>query len=264
MSDYGKQIRLNRILRANKRKALVVAFDHALIYGPIPGTVNPAEQIQVFADNGADAVLMNLGILRIAGKALLNEHAPALIMRLDWTSAWTAIDSGRALRSELVVSPEEALHYGADAVLTYLIVGTGDNEFEAREIKRNAEVARECERIGMPMIVETLARGRDVANQTSSDWIKLHTRIALELGADVLKTEYTGDVETMRDVIQTCPAPILVLGGARKPEDGGMDIVKGAMAAGAAGLFFGRNIFQAPNIAESLRELRAVLDQPSQ
>ena len=264
MSDYGKQIRLNRILRANKRKALVVAFDHALIYGPIPGTVNPAEQIRAFADNGADAVLMNLGILRIAGRGLLNERAPALIMRLDWTSAWTAIDSGKALRSELVVSPEEALHYGADAVLTYLFVGTGDNEFEAREIKRNAEVARECERIGMPMIVETLARGRDVAKQTSPDWIKLHTRIALELGADVMKTEYTGDVETMKDVIQACPAPILVLGGARKPENGGMDIVKGAMAAGAAGLFFGRNVFQAPDTAERLRELRAVLDQPSQ
>src|SRR5664279_2003297 len=118
MSDYGKQIRLNRILRANKRKALVVAFDHAIVYGPIPGTVNPHEQIRAFADNGADAVLMNLGMLRIAGNGLLNEHAPALILRLDWTSAWTAVTSGRALRSELVVSPEQALHYGADAVLT--------------------------------------------------------------------------------------------------------------------------------------------------
>lgn len=263
MSDYGKQIRLNRILRAKKRKTLVVAFDHALIYGPIPGTINPSEQIRAFADNGADAVLMNLGMLRIAGQGMLNEQTPALIMRLDWTSAWTAVILGRALRSELVVSPEEALHYGADAVLTYLFVGTGDNEFEAREIKRNAEVARECERIGMPMIVETLARGTDVTNQTSPEWIKLHTRIALELGADVLKTEYTGDVESMRDVIQTCPAPILVLGGTRNPENGGMDIVRGAVAAGAAGLFFGRNVFQAPDIAASLREMRIVLDEPS-
>jgi DhnA family fructose-bisphosphate aldolase class Ia len=113
------------------------------------------------------------------------------------------------------------------------------------------------------MIVETLASGKDVSNQTSPEWIKLHTRIALELGADVLKTEYTGDVDSMRNVIQTCPAPILVLGGARKPENGGMDIVKGAVAAGAAGLFFGRNVFQAPDIAECLRELRAALDQPS-
>ena len=262
MSDYGKQIRLNRILRANKRKALVVAFDHSLIYGPIPGTVNPAEQIQSFADNGADAVLMNMGILRVAGQGMLNQYAPALIMRLDWTSAWTAVTSGAAFRSELVVTPEEALSYGADAVLTYLFVGTGDNEFEAKEVKRNAEVARECERLGLPMIVETLARGKNAPNPTSPEWIKLHTRIALELGADVLKAEYTGDVESMRDVIQSCPAPILVLGGARKPDTGGLDIVKGAVAAGAAGLFFGRNVFQAPNVGTALQDLRKALDEP--
>jgi DhnA family fructose-bisphosphate aldolase class Ia len=263
MSDYGKHIRLNRILRANKKKTLVVAFDHPAIFGPIPGTLNPAEQIRIFADNGADAVLMNLGMLRIAGGGMLNERAPALIIRLDWTTAWTAVSSGDALRSELVVRPEEALRYGADAVMTYLFVGTGDNEFEAREIKRNAEVARECEQLGIPLIVESLARGKNVQNPTSPEWIKLHTRIAVELGADVLKTEYTGDVETMREVIQVCPAPMLVLGGALKPISEAMDIVKGAVAAGAAGLVFGRNVFQSRDVAATLRELRSTLDQSS-
>jgi DhnA family fructose-bisphosphate aldolase class Ia len=262
MSDFGKQIRLNRILQANKRKTLAVGFDHALIYGPLAGMVNLREQIQAFADNGVDAVVMNLGMLRIAGKGLLIERAPALIIRLDWTSAWTAIISGRALCSEMVASPEEALRAGADAVLTYLFVGTGDNEFEAREIKRNADVARECERIGIPMIVETLARGKDVSNQNSPNWIELHTRIALELGADVLKTEYTGDVESMKGVIRVCPAPILVIGGPWKPENDGLDIVKGAVAAGAAGVFFGRNVYQPLDVAV-FREARTILDEPT-
>jgi DhnA family fructose-bisphosphate aldolase class Ia len=261
MSDFGKQIRLNRILRAN-RKALVVAFDHPVIFGLMQGTENPQQQISIFAANGADAVLMNLGMLRIAGRGLLNDRAPALIVRLDWTTAWTATVSGAALRSELLVRPEEALRYGADAVMTYLFVGTGDNEFEAREIKRNAEVARECERLGVPLIVETLARGKNAANPTSPEWIKFHTRIALELGADALKTDYTGDVETMKDVIQTCPAPILVLGGVQKPEAEFMKIVKGAVAAGAAGLTFGRNVFQASDVVATMRKLRATLDEP--
>ena len=260
MSDFGKLIRLNRILQANKKRTLVVAFDHPLILGPIPGTLNPAEQIRIFADHGADAVLLNLGMLRIAGAGLLNQRAPALIIRLDWSSAWTAISSGAALRCELLARPEEALRYGADAVMTYLFVGTGDNEFEAREIKLNAEVARECEQLGIPLIVETLARGKSVANPASPEWIKHHTRIALELGADVLKTDYTGNVETMTDVVSSCPAPILVLGGAQKPEDEAMEIVQGAVAAGAAGLVFGRNVFQARDIAATLRQLRAVLD----
>jgi DhnA family fructose-bisphosphate aldolase class Ia len=260
MSDYGKSIRLNHIFKGKNRKALVVAFDHALIYGPIAGTVNPAGQIAAFAEAGADAVLMNQGIARIAGEGMLTAHAPALIMRLDWTSVWTAVNSGGALRSELVVRPEEALSYGADAVLTYLFVGTGDDDFEAKEIKRNAEVARECERLGLPMIVEALARGKNAANPASVEWLKLHSRIALELGADVLKIEYAGDVESMKEVVDATPAPILVLGGQRQSGNGSLEIVKGAVAAGAAGVFFGRNVFQAPDIPGFLAEMRTVLD----
>jgi fructose-bisphosphate aldolase/2-amino-3,7-dideoxy-D-threo-hept-6-ulosonate synthase len=124
-------------------------------------------------------------------------------------------------------------------------------------------VARACERLGIPLIVETLARGKGLTNPSSAEWLKLHTRIAVELGADVLKTDYTGDAETMREVLQTCPAPILVLGGAQKPEAEFMKIVKGSVAAGAAGLTFGRNVFQSSDVVGTLRKLRATLDEPA-
>jgi DhnA family fructose-bisphosphate aldolase class Ia len=260
MSDYGKQIRLNRILRGGSRKALVVAFDHALFHGPIAGTIDPAKQVKAFADGGADAILLNRGLVGIAYQGLLNAQAPSLIMRLDWSSAWTALVSGGALRSNVLVHPEEALQAGADAALTFLIIGTGDLEFEAGEIARNAELARECEKVGLPLIVETLARGKMVDNPTSPEWIKRHTRFAVELGADVLKTEYTGDVETMKDVVEGTPAPLLVLGGARKSGDDGLDTVRGAVASGAAGVFFGRNVFQAPDIPAFLGDIRAGLN----
>jgi DhnA family fructose-bisphosphate aldolase class Ia len=114
----------------------------------------------------------------------------------------------------------------------------------------------------MPLIVETLARGKSIANPTSPEWIKFHTRLGVELGADALKTDYTGDVETMRDVVEACPAPILVLGGAQKAKSEAMSIVKGAIAAGAAGLVFGRNVFQSSDVAATVRELRTILDEP--
>ena len=78
-------------------------------------------------------------------------------------------------------------------MLTYLVVGTGDAEFEMKEITRNAEVARECERVGIPLIVESLARGKDVQNPGDPKWLNLHTRMAAELGADAVKTDYSGD-----------------------------------------------------------------------
>lgn len=259
MSDFGKRVRLNRLLKASRRKALVVAFDHPLVLGPILGTTNPSQQIQEFASAGANGVLMNFGMLKQA-HGLLCDPAPSLILRLDWSSAWAAMESGGKLQSELLARPEDALREGADAILTYLFVGTGDLEFEAKEVARNAEVARECERIGLPLIVETLARGKAAPNPASPEWIKLHTRIATEIGADVIKTEYTGNVATMREVVDICPVPILVLGGERRSDAAATEAIRGIAQSGAAGVFFGRNVFQSANVAEFLKSARALLD----
>lgn len=263
MSDFGKKIRLNRILSGPGRKALVVAFDHGLVLGPIPGTVDPPSQLRRFAAAGVDGVLMNFGIFPLCIDALTQDNAPALILRLDWSSVWTSPEGSSKLRSELLARPEDALRNGADAVITYLLVGTGDAEFEAREISRNAEIARECERIGIPLIVESLARGKLVENPRTPVWMNLHTRIAAELGADVIKTEYTGDVKSMSEVVRICPIPILVLGGAKQGSDeGALEVVRRALEAGAAGVCFGRNVFQASKMEEFLRQTRAILNGP--
>jgi DhnA family fructose-bisphosphate aldolase class Ia len=263
LSDSGKAIRLNRILRGTNRKALIVAFDHALVLGPIPGTENPAEQIKRFANAGADAILLNLGLLREYIASLLSNLLPGLIARIDWTTLWGApgqSDDGE-LRSCLLARPEDAMGHGADAVITYLIVGTGDTDFEAKEVARNAEVARECERLGMPLIVETLARGKNVANPADAKWLNLHTRMAVELGADMIKTDYAGDVLAMRRVVEGCPVPVLVLGGSRYSSDEeALEVVRGVADAGAAGVFFGRNVFQAEDMASFLKKARTTLD----
>jgi DhnA family fructose-bisphosphate aldolase class Ia len=80
------------------------------------------------------------------------------------------------------------------------------------------------------------------------------------LGADIIKTENAGNVETMCEVVSACPVPILVLGGGRSGSDEDvLNTVRGIVEAGAAGVFFGRNIFQAGNMADLLRRVRSVL-----
>lgn len=263
MSDCGKRIRLNRVLGGPQHRALVVAFDHALVLGPIPGTEDPLGKIRQFAQAKVDALLLNLGLIRQFANATIPGPIPALIARLDWTTLWSALgqDGNRALYSSLLGHPEEALRHGADAVLTYLVVGTGDPEFEMKEITRNAEIARECERVGIPLIVESLARGKEVQNPGDPQWLKLHTRMAAELGADVVKTDYSGNVASMRALVKECPIPILVLGGSRHASDKhALDVVRDVAAAGAAGIFFGRNVFQAENMSAFLERARTALD----
>jgi DhnA family fructose-bisphosphate aldolase class Ia len=261
--NCGKKIRLNRIVRPG-RKSLIVAFDHALVLGPISGTENPADQIRRFTDAGVDAVLLNLGLIQVCLDSLLGPSMPGIIARIDWTTLWGAPggEGSGDLRSCLLARPEDAMHHGADAVLTYLAVGTGDSDFEMKEVARNAEVARECERIGIPLIIETLARGKNVKDPSDPNWLKLHTRMAAELGADLVKTDYAGDPQSMRGVVDNCPIPILVLGGSRYSSDTeALALVHGVAAAGAAGVFFGRNVFQADDMLALLQNARAALNE---
>lgn len=261
MTQYGKPTRLRRILHPG-RGSLVVAFDHPLVLGPIPGTINPGRQIARFIEGRADALLLNLGMMRHVAEAAPGENLPGLVARLDWTTALgtaSHVPSG-PFRSCLVARPEEALRHGADAVIVFLVVGSGDADFDRNEIQRVARASRECEQLGLPLIVESIARGPGVQNPRDPEWLLLHTRIAAELGADVIKTEYTGDPESMHRVIDSCPIPILVLGGSRSGSDQEvLDVVRSIMRAGAAGVFFGRNVFQAKNIPELMERIHAVL-----
>ena len=260
MADFGKNIRLNRVLSKEGCGTLVVAFDHALVLGPIPGTEDACGQISRFVEARVDAILLNLGLIQRCNSCFGRASTPGIIVRLDWTTVWNSLSQGEngALRSCMLGSPEDALRHGADAVLTYLVVGTGDADFETKEIARNAQLARECERLGLPLMIETLARGKAVQNPADPQWLKLHTRIATELGADVIKTDYSGNAESMREVVRSCPIPILVLGGSHN--EAALDVVRGAMKAGAAGVFFGRNVFQAEDMGGFLRQAREILN----
>jgi DhnA family fructose-bisphosphate aldolase class Ia len=268
LGDYGKRIRLNRILRTG-RGTMVVAFDHPIVHGPIAGTIDPARQIQRFADAQADAILLNFGAFRHFAELRASQFVPGLIARLDWTTALGGAlkTSGNEVKSCLVANPEDALRSGADAVITFLVIGTHDAEFEKNEIQRVGRVARECERLGMPLVVESLARGPKVENPCDPKWLMLHSRIAAELGADMIKTEYSGDTASMRAVVNSCPVPILVLGGSRTGSDQDvLDFVSSIVKSGAAGVFFGRNVFQADNMPVLLQRVRAVLggQEPAQ
>jgi fructose-bisphosphate aldolase, class I len=263
LSDCGKKVRLCRVLGGTRHRALVVAFDHALVLGPIPGTQDPLGQIRRFSEAEVDAVLLNLGLIRQFADSPHHGPLPALIARIDWTTVWSALANhgDGKLRSSLLARPEDALRHGADAVLTYMVVGTGDTDFESKEIARTAEVARECERIGIPLIVESLARGRNVENPSEPTWLNLHTRMAAELGADAVKTDCTADLVSMRSVVENCPIPILVLGGTRQGSDeDALEAVRNAVLAGAAGVFFGRNVFQAADMERFLRQARSILE----
>ena len=93
------------------------------------------------------------------------------------------------------------------------------------------------------------------------DKIAAGARICAETGADVIKTFYTGDPETMRKVVEYAMVPVVILGGAKKGSvrDLYKDVYDAVILGGAAGVAIGNNIWRDPDPAGITRGLAAII-----
>lgn len=265
-AELGKRIRLGRILNRQSGRAIIVAYAHGVLIGPQPGMMSAAE-IDAVSQKlaGADAVMVTPGMLRYCADLFAQNGAPALMMLLDWQSVSRDRETQLGYEegaSTLMGSVERAVASGVDGVMTYLYLGYRDPEQEAREIAKNVAVKEACERFGLIHMIESRAVRNELLpdGRYNPDMIKLHTRIACELGADLVKTKYTGSVESFREVTATCLCPVLIAGGkmSEDPREA-LQMAEDAIAAGAAGIVFGRNIYQRENPAEMLRSFAEVV-----
>ncbi|HNV38723.1 MAG TPA: 2-amino-3,7-dideoxy-D-threo-hept-6-ulosonate synthase, partial [Methanoculleus sp.] len=141
----------------------------------------------------------------------------------------------------LVNTVTNALKMGADGVSVHINVGA---DSEARMLADLGNVAVACMEWGMPLLAMMYPRGRKVADEHDLESVKLAARVAAELGADIVKTVYTGDADSFREVTRGCPVPVVVAGGSKTDDRAILDLVEGAMEGGAAGISIGRNAFQ--------------------
>jgi len=96
----------------------------------------------------------------------------------------------------------------------------------------------------MPLLAMMYPRGKKITDEKSVEHVKLAARVAAELGADIVKTVYTGDPDSFREVTRGCPVPVVVAGGSKTDDRATLEMIEGAMLGGAAGLSIGRNAFQ--------------------
>ncbi len=259
----GKMIRLGRVLNPKNHRAAVVAFDHGLHLGPIPGIMEPGQTLETLAEAGADAFLVGPGIARRFASVFVGRGAPGLVLRIDWTNRWrdaSALGSEEG-RGSLIASVEDAARLGADAVLVYLFIGYDDPAVEAKQVESVAIVTQACETMGIGCIIEPMARGLRVGEDIyKAEYISMGARIACEIGADVLKTDYSGNAQTFQQVVHASFRPILIAGGPKTETlREALEMVAGALEAGASGMFIGRNVFQSANPGRMMRVLRSLI-----
>ncbi len=231
-------------------KSFIIAMDHGVTLGPVRGLENMQETVKRVVSGGADAVLVHKGIAKH-----VDTHGSGLIVHV---SASTKL-GGKPNLKVPVCTLEEAVRLGADAVSAHINVGS---EEEHKMLEFLGSLSEQCDSFGMPLLAMMYPRGPNVKNENEFEVVSHVARIGAELGADIVKTVYTGDTNSFRRVVQSCPVPVVVAGGPRMKTD--MDVLElgeGSMKAGAAGLSFGRNVFQHDRPEAMSRALAAIVHE---
>ena len=222
----GKEIRLERIMDRNTRKTVIVPMDHGVTNGPIPGLIDLSQAVNLVAEGGANAVIGHVG-LALHGHRQSGRDV-GLILHLSASTSVGPDPNNKVL----VNSVTNALKMGADAVSMHVNIGA---ESEAAMLQDLGNVAVECMEWGMPLLAMMYPRGKKIAKENDLEQVKLAARVAAELGADIVKTVYTGDPESFREVTRGCPVPVVVAGGSKTDDRTTLELIEGAMAGGRPG-----------------------------
>lgn len=225
-------------------KSLIVAMDHAGFMDQIQrGLENPQHLISETAQAGADAFLLTIGSAQ--------RYAP----ELGKAGLWLSVDPRPPFLANVV---DLALQLGAEGVKCMVYPWWDE---QPQSVTEFTALAAECHRWGLPVMAEVIPGGFMAKEEMRSvEKIAAGARVAMEAGADVIKTFFVSSAKDFRVVVENCPVPLVVLGGARTSDEQELlNNVREAMAAGAHGVAIGRNIWQHPKPADITATLAKIV-----
>jgi fructose-bisphosphate aldolase / 2-amino-3,7-dideoxy-D-threo-hept-6-ulosonate synthase len=245
--NQGKTRRMKRIFRQDKR-TVIVPMDHGVTIGPIQGITNMQQTISQLVKGGVDAVLVHKGIAKT-----VDTTGTGLIVMLSGASNLNPNMNSKVQ----VCSVQEAIRLGADAVAVHVNVGAPD---EDKMLANLGKVADECDLFGMPLLAMMYPRGPKITDEHALEVVAHAARIGAELGADIIKTNYTGTIESFKHVTESCPVPVLIAGGPKcKSPMEVLQTTSDSIKAGGAGLSIGRNVFQCDSQTLIVKALSAIV-----
>ncbi|HDI02333.1 MAG TPA: hypothetical protein ENF93_01670 [Ignisphaera sp.] len=238
----SRSLRLNRVI-APDGKTLIVAMDHGIALGVVKGLEKIVDVIVDVWKGGADAVMLNLGMLKNVGN-----YIPKGLGVIASIGVVNPLTSYRNI-------VETAIRLGADCIKIMFFAETeNDND----NIHRLLELSSICSEWNIPLMVEVYPK----KNPYNPDTIAHYVRRCNEVGADLIKTFYTGSKETFRYITSISMVPIVILGGPKiEREEELLSMVRDAIEAGAIGIAFGRNIWQHPQPQKITNALKMVIHE---
>ena len=233
--------------------ALICATEHGMISGPDAGIERMEQTLRQIIAGGVDAIMASYGTATRFAKLL---SRVGLILRIDGAGTVLGAMDGPGAQFYTV---EDALRLGADALCVTTFPGTVHEEATLETLAR---VIRRAHFWGLPVMAEMVPGGFDSGPELRTlESIAISARVAAELGADWVKIPY---VDGFEYVIETCYAPVLVLGGPHSADPAAtLAMVERAMKAGAKGAVVGRNIWKADDTVGMVRALSEIVHASS-
>lgn len=230
--------RMHNILQ-NDGKAFIVAVDQGYGGSCLPGLKDTASVLSKCIEGGADGFLASIGIAMNFSESI---GSKTLLLRADGGISHLNVSGAPFVHINTI---EEAIRVGADGVVCMDFPGSTHEEVYAKTL---GDLVREGLKWNFPVGAETLPRGFEFdkfKDGRTPENLIVAARIGCERGADFIKTHYTGDKASFKELCDSCYKPVFVLGGnARSEFSGFFQEMRDAIDAGAAGVIVGRNVWQ--------------------
>ncbi|MCP8883200.1 aldolase [Devosia sp. XJ19-1] len=261
----SQKFRFNRLF--GQGKCLDVAIDHGVCNEPsfLDGLEDMPAVVEALVEARPDAIQMNYGQADLL-QAMPGKDKPALVMRIDMGNPYNK-QRHRAMWAVLQNEADPligALQMDAACVVVNLFMLPDEPDLFRQCVSNIARVRADCDRYGMPLMVEPLVmlpnseRGGYMVDGDAEKIVTL-TRLAREMGADIVKADPTTNPEDFHRVIEAARCPVLVRGGGKEDLRAVFDKSAALMHQGAMGMVYGRNIYQHANPGAVVRGLMALI-----
>lgn len=244
---------MSRLFNKKSGKILVIALDHPIGWGIMDGIKRIDKTIEKIVAANPDAITMQKGIIEKCYK----KYAGVIPFIMKCTS----FSPFHPTYDTQIGYVEEAVKLGADAIA----VGcTMCGQEQAELLKQLGKITKEAESVGMPVVSHIYPKGNLIKEEEkySAKYVSYAARAAAEIGVDIIKTFYTGNPESYKEVIESCPAKVVVSGGPKLPSLRDLfKMTRDAMDMGACGVTYGRNVWQAENLVKIIECLKLLIHE---
>jgi fructose-bisphosphate aldolase, class I len=245
--------KLSKIMR--KGKALILAYDQGLEHGPTDfndKNVDPKYIIDIAKKGKFTALALQKGIAEKYHEEIKKSKIP-LLLKLNGK---TSLVNGDPISAQ-IATVENALELGAAAVGFTLYIGSIHEEEMMEELRK---IQNEAHNKGLPVVVWMYPRGASLKGKSKTKLMAYATRVALEIGVDMVKVQPYGELKEMEWAVKSAgKIKVVCAGGSKTSEAEFLKQVKMYMKAGVSGLAVGRNVWQSRDPIKITEKIKGIV-----